>query len=387
VHDERARLERSEALHARVQRFIRETSAGTPATDAFEALALELARHQAEAVPAIAHLYDARGVDAARVRCVDELPALPADAFRLRRIAAHAPALDTRTFVTSGTARGPEARGRHPMRTTATYAAGALAWAARMLWPDWARPHARVAALLAPETLAPESSLGFMVARFAEALCGVQRWHYDGVALDTTGLAATCADARAAGEPVLVAGTSFALAHASEGTRAAGGAFHLPARSRVMLTGGFKGRAREVEPAVLRTRVAEAFGVPPGHVVGEYGMTELSSQLYQASLAAASGTMAREGDADRADGGPYHPPPWLRVQAADPRDLAPLPAGREGLARMVDLANVDSAVVVQTADRVVVRDDGGVELLGRATGAPPRGCSLALEHLLAEHDP
>jgi hypothetical protein len=59
------------------------------------------------------------------------------------------------------------------------------------------------------------------------------------------------------------------------------------------------------------------------------------------------------------------------------------PPGREGIARFVDLANVDSAVAIQTADRIR-HVDGGIELLGRTPGAPPRGCSLALEHLVGD---
>ena len=52
--------------------------------------------------------------------------------------------------------------------------------------------------------------------------------------------------------------------------------------------------------------------------------------------------------------GVFLPPPWVRVVAVDPVTLDPVPAGHEGIARILDLANVDSAVAVQTADRVVV---------------------------------
>jgi hypothetical protein len=69
----------------------------------------------------------------------------------------------------------------------------------------------------------------------------------------------------------------------------------------------------------------------------------------------------------------------------DPITLAPVPAGEVGLARFVDLANVDSAVAIVTRDRIRARD-GGIELLGREPGAPPRGCSLAVDALLGgEH--
>jgi hypothetical protein len=109
--------------------------------------------------------------------------------------------------------------------------------------------------------------------------------------------------------------------------------------------------------------------VPEAFVVAEYGMTELSSQLYEGTLA---GT-ARHGV--------YLAPPWVRVTAVDPTTLAPAATGAEGLARIVDLANVDSAVAIQTADRVRVLPEG-VELLGRAPGAPPRGCSIAVDEML-----
>jgi hypothetical protein len=53
-----------------------------------------------------------------------------------------------------------------------------------------------------------------------------------------------------------------------------------------------------------------------------------------------------------------------------------------GLARFVDLANIDSAVAIVTRDLVRLRE-GGVELVGRAAQAPLRGCSLSIESLLA----
>ena len=61
--------------------------------------------------------------------------------------------------------------------------------------------------------------------------------------------------------------------------------------------------------------------------------------------------------------------------------LAPVPEGSVGLARIEDLANVDSAVAVLAQDRVR-KVPGGVELLGRAPGAPPRGCSIAIDEML-----
>jgi hypothetical protein len=142
-----------------------------------------------------------------------------------------------------------------------------------------------------------------------------------------------------------------------------------------MQTGGFKGRSREVAPDELRRRVGETFGVRTDLVVGEYGMTELSSQLYEGTLAGVLGF------GPPVEHGVYFAPPWVRVDAVDPVSLDALPPGEVGIARIVDLANVDSAVAIQTADRVRVAG-GGVEILGRLPGAAPRGCSLAVDEML-----
>jgi hypothetical protein len=92
-------------------------------------------------------------------------------------------------------------------------------------------------------------------------------------------------------------------------------------------------------------------------------MTELSSQLWST-------------------GSTYVEPPWARVIPVDPETLVPVKDGEVGIARIEDLLNVDSAFAIVTADRVR-RVEGGFELLGRAPGASPRGCSIATEEMLA----
>jgi hypothetical protein len=50
------------------------------------------------------------------------------------------------------------------------------------------------------------------------------------------------------------------------------------------------------------------------------------------------------------------------------------------MVRVIDLANVRSALAVQTED-LAVRRGGGFELTGRAAQAAARGCSLLLQEL------
>nr|WP_240807336.1 acyl-protein synthetase [Polyangium spumosum] len=341
-------------------------------TEPFDDLALALARFQAAHVPALGRLVRARGLDLASARDASVIPALPCDVFRLARIAVHPPEEDTLVFRTSGTSQGREARGEHPFRTTATYELVALRWGERMLWPDQEDLGVLVLAPSVEEV--SDSSLGFMLDRFARELGGPASFHVRGGELDIEGLSRAAAEARARGRSMLVLGASFAFVHLLDGAGARD--LTLPPGSRVMQTGGFKGRSREVEPAELRRAIAATFGLPEAHVVGEYGMTELSSQLYEGTLAAALGVRAP------ARHGVYVSPPWMRVTAVDAATLAPLPPGETGILRFVDLANVDASVAIQTSDLGRVTAEG-VELFGRAPGATPRGCSLAIDDVLA----
>jgi acyl-CoA synthetase (AMP-forming)/AMP-acid ligase II len=187
-------------------------------------------------------------------------------------------------------------------------------------------------------------------------------------------LAQAVDQARDAGQPLALLGTSFAFVHALDalGERR----LTLPEGSRIMQTGGFKGRSRELSPEAMRGALRHTFALDPAQIVAEYGMTELSSQLYESTLYA-----ALRGAATRTRRLWW--PPWVRVSVVDPERLTPLPEGREGLVRIDDAANLDSVSAIQTAD-VGVLDAGGLRLLGRAHGAVPRGCSISADELLSE---
>ena len=143
----------------------------------------------------------------------------------------------------------------------------------------------------------------------------------------------------------------------------------LPAGSRIMETGGFKGRRREMARAPFYAMMAEAFGVPLHHIVNEYGMTELSSQFYDTSLRDGAPTAVKS------------VPAWTRVLCVDPATGREVAEGARGLIRVVDLANLGSVMALQTEDVGVRHADGRFEVLGRVAAAPPRGCSLDAEGL------
>jgi hypothetical protein len=358
----------SDALHARARAMIDAYERGAPMPERFDDLAAALARFQAAHVPGYARLCAARGVDPRAITGAAGAPAVPTDAFKAGRVFAFAAAAAGTTFRTSGTTIG--ARGTHAMRHADTYDAAALAFGRRMLVGDLPR-HTPIVVLGPSPAEAPDSSLAHMCALFARTFGRPgddAAYFVRGGAIDVDGLRARTAELDAS-EPAVVLATSFALVHlldALDGARIA-----LSPGSRVMQTGGFKGRSREVSPGELRRAVARTFAVDERAVVGEYGMTELSSQFWEATAVDPS-----------ARPGVYLEPPWARVVPVDDETLAPVPAGDVGIARIEDLANVDSAWAVLTHDRVR-RVDRGFELLGRVPGAAPRGCSIALDEMLS----
>jgi acyl-CoA synthetase (AMP-forming)/AMP-acid ligase II len=347
-----------EALREEVLALIDRLADGGRDDAARDDLLERIARWQADHVEVVARLRR-RGATA---------PAVPTDVFRHGRVAAHPPDRDARVFLTSGTTSG--ARGRHCLRDLSLYDRAARAAARHALFPDLER--LRLVVLAPHPAEAPESSLSYMLGRFEDWFGIDARWAWRDGALDLDPLVAGLRDAEAAGVPVALLGTSFAFVHAED---ALGDArFALPDGSRLMQTGGYKGRSREVAPEALRELLAARYGLPEARIVAEYGMTELSSQLYENTLRAAVG------------GRPAPPrrlwvPGWVRATVVDPETLAPRPEGEPGVLRIDDPANLDTACAIQTSDLAIARGDE-LELLGRAPGATPRGCSLAVEEAL-----
>jgi hypothetical protein len=355
----------------------------------FLGLARDLFAYQVAHNEPYAALARARGFYATRLPgSVEEIPAVPAAAFKEARLAAFPPRETAAWFETSGTTRGRG--GRHELPTTRLYEAALLASFDRMMLPDVlrrARDDTRLRYLnLVPDPREnPHSSLGYMMGTVArERGDGADGWYLHGDTLDVDGFVRGVARARADGVAVCVATTAFALVALNDALAERDVALALPDGSRVMETGGFKGRTRVVERAVLYAETSARLGVPIEAIVAEYGMTELSSQYYDA--------FASRG---RVEPRVKIPPPWLRPIVVD-GEGRPLPRGVVGAIRHVDLANRGSVIAIDTEDLGALVDapaDGdavaashaqpGLVLLGREQGAELRGCSLDAESLLA----
>src|SRR5581483_4276135 len=82
------------------------------------------------------------------------------------------------------------------------------------------------------------------------------------------------------GAPQMLLGTAFGFVHLLDFWAENKREFRLPPGSRVMETGGYKGRSRTVPKPELHALISHRLGIPESRLVSEYGMSELSSQAY-----------------------------------------------------------------------------------------------------------
>jgi hypothetical protein len=185
-------------------------------------------------------------------------------------------------------------------------------------------------------------------------------------ALDSLGKSA------ASGQPVVILGTAFLFVHLLDYLAARNLCLTLPPGSRALETGGYKGRSRTLPKAELHALMTQRLGIPPAHIVCEYGMSELSSQGYEVPNAEC-GVRSARGESGSTPA--FQFPPWARVQIVSPETGLEVAEGKTGLIRVFDLANVYSVMAIQTEDLGIRRGEG-FELRGRAVMSEPRGCSL-----------
>lgn len=361
--------------------FARGVDAALP-EERFEELALRAFGHQFASNPTYRRFAEGRGRTPDRVGGWRDVPAVPTDAFKRLKLVSGEPEEVERVFRTSGTTAGPGRRGVHHVRRVALYHASLLPNFRAHLVPEGGRlPF--LSLVPRPERL-PDSSLSEMVGvAMAELGAPGSGWFVDpDRGIDEGGLWRGLRERTDADEPVLVVSTAFALVHWMDTMDREGWRIVLPPGSRIMETGGFKGRSRTLPREELYGAVADRMGVPAGRIVNEYGMTELLSQFYEPVLREGRGNPGEPDEALPDLASRRHvPPPWVRTRVLDPHTLEELSPGGEGILCHFDLANLGSVSAILTADRGVASPDG-FQVLGRTPGAEPRGCSLAMDELL-----
>jgi hypothetical protein len=323
----------------------------------FDRLARTLFTWQYERVLAFKRLCGAHGVSPKNLRSWKDIPAMPQQVFKLEKLYARGLDKPAAIYETSGTTTGQP--GRQHLASTDIYRAVSVEGARRSGLFE-RKVDLQFLAFSPKEK--PRSSLsamfGFWRKEFGSSKC--RFW------VSTQDLAGrssehhsfsreTVADSIRRNLPVAICGTALAFELA--------GAGRLPRGSRLLETGGFKGRSREISKAELYKQMSRGFGVPDENIWNEYGMSELSSQAYA-----------------RGTSGLHHTPPWARVLVVDPTTGREIGAGKRGLVRWIDLANTDSVMALQTLD-LAEQAQEGFRLIGRMPRTEPRGCSLSVEEV------
>jgi len=338
----------------------------------FEELALELFAFQFEHCEIYRRFCEGRNQTPAEVNAWRQIPAVPTSAFKeveLRSFPAHA---TTHCFRTSGTSS--DVRGTLYLDTLELYEASLLPTFRRFMFPESLLPEDRaLIRVLAPSQIEqPDSSLSHMFGVVLEAM-GEPGSGFDvenGELLFDRVLT-VLVESAASEVPITLCGTAFAFVHLIDHMARRGVLIGLPSASRIMETGGFKGRSREIPRAELYTELKRVLGIPSERIVNQYGMTELASQFYDSVIRGPSEPRRKLG------------PPWARVVIVDPETGHEAATGQVGSIVVVDLANTGSVLSLRTGDlgRAVL---DGFEVIGREPGADTRGCSIGADEILGQ---
>jgi hypothetical protein len=317
--------------------------------------------------PAYRRLCESQDIHPRDIRHWAEIPAVPTGGFKELELTSLLPEQRQRVFHSSGTTEHHPSRHFHNAESLALYEASLLPWFKAHL--SGKEDGFRFLSLTPAPEVAPNSSLVHMFdtvkrefgtadSKFMGRLSEEGNWD-----LSVEDTAVALRGASESKSPVALLGTAFNFLQLLDGLEERNKNVQLPAGSRVVETGGYKGRTRTLPKPELHQLISQRLGVPDSHIVSEYGMSELSSQAYDA--------VAGEACSQRV----FRFPPWARVRIISPETGLEVGEGGTGLIRVFDLANMRSVMAVQTED-LGVRRGNGFELLGRAPMAEARGCSL-----------
>lgn len=155
-------------------------------------------------------------------------------------------------------------------------------------------------------------------------------------------------------QPTILFGVSFALLDFAE-------KYDLQLKhTKIIETGGMKGRRKEITREQMHKILCDAFGTQEIH--SEYGMTELLSQAYSIGE------------------GRYQCPQWMCVMIREVNDpFSYTKGGITGGVNIIDLANLYSCSFIETQDLGKTHLDGTFSILGRFDTSDIRGCNLMVE--------
>lgn len=314
--------------------------------ESFKETAIKIFRYQVQNNKVYSEYVSLLGRSVHDAETPDEIPFLPAELFKTRKILSDGISFEL-VFESSRTTGMRSSM--HYIHDPGLYKESFLR-SFRMFYGDPSDYF--IAALLPSYSERKNSSLIYMV----NTLVGLGASHgsrfYHGM---PENLFSDLKNALSSGIKTLLIGVSFALLDFAE--KYSGDL----SGCIVMETGGMKGRRREMTRNELHEFLKKRFNLENIH--SEYGMTELLSQAYSSG------------------NGVFYCPPWMKILIRDPNDPLSVSSapGRTGGINIIDLANLYSCSFIATGDLGKLHEDGGFEVLGRFDSSDIRGCNLLAE--------
>jgi hypothetical protein len=336
---------------------------GAEDVEQFNSLAVEIFHYQYKHNQAYREYCRSKRIAKNSVKRITDIPPVPIGAFKYAELSCSPASEVEAIFTTSGTTN-PEQKGKNFHRDLDVWKTSMSVNFAKQMMAT--RRKMKMVMLFPTEEELPNSSLAHYLAN-AKQKFGTDDSEYV-VSLahfDMERLVEILLDAEESNEPIMLLGATFSFVHFLDFAEEKQLVFSLPEGSVVMDTGGAKGRSREVDPVTLKGKLSQQFSVPIEQCMNMYGMTELSSQCYDMP-----GTDEKI------------PPHWMHTSVIHPETMKPVQLGEKGIIVHYDLANYHSAVAVMT-EYLAMKTERGFKLLGRATGAEARGCSLAVEQFIS----
>ncbi len=293
-----------------------------------------------------------------------KIPAIPVSAFKEASLACFPIKKAKKVFHTSGTTR--QKKGHHYLENLNLYEASLLINFKNTFGIK--KERCPILILTPSPTEMPHSSLVHMMKTLKKEI-GTKESHYfiqNGKFLIDDfkkALAQLCKK----NEPLLILGTAFSFVHFLDHAVQKRWKIVLPPESRIMETGGYKGKSRELPKKELYKRLETTLGIPRTQIINEYGMTEMGSQFYD------------HPDSFHKKSSRYKTiPPWVRTRVLNPLTLKEVKTGETGILQHFDLTNRSSVIALLTED-LGIKIENGFEILSRAPQAEPRGCSIGID--------
>ncbi|WP_078544557.1 LuxE/PaaK family acyltransferase [Litchfieldia alkalitelluris] len=352
-----------------VKNFIEE---GENLNERFSVVAKELFTYQYQNNPAYRKFCRKRRITPVSINSFSDIPPVPITAFKEANLACSSIEDAEAVFMTSGTTN-PEKRGKNIHKDLEIYNLSMKSYFKKCVVPDVDR--IKMIILFPTREQMPNSSLAhYLDLAITEFGTSDSDYVVSQEGLDTEKLKSILLDAEQINEPICILGATFSFIQFLDDCLEKGMKFNLPKGSRIMETGGSKGRTRSMDPLELRKKLADLFSIPDYACGNMYGMTELSSQMYNQNF--------RHHYLGEQAPSFSKPPHWVKTLIVDPETMLEKPEGERGIIVHYDLANINSVLAIMTED-LGIKEGEGFHLLGRAEGAEAKGCSLAIEQFLS----